>query len=75
MNFSLTLPAMLAIPLVGIVLIALGTRPKATAVWVSLLNLIPGFLASGVVLRSGELLFGPDPIPARRGAGRSTDWR
>jgi len=43
----------------------LGTRPKATALWVSLLNLIPGFLASGVVLRSGELLFGPDPIPAR----------
>ena len=65
MNFSLTLPALLAIPLVGIVLIALGTRPKATALWVSLLNLIPGFLASGVVLRSGELLFGPDPIPAR----------
>ena len=65
MNFSLTLPAMLAIPLVGIVLIALGTRPKATALWVSLLNLIPGFLASGVVLRTGELLFGPDPIPAR----------
>jgi NADH-quinone oxidoreductase subunit M len=64
-NFSLTLPAMLAIPLVGIVLIALGTRPKATALWVSLLNLIPGFLASGVVLRTGELLFGPDPIPAR----------
>ena len=64
-NFSLTLPALLAIPLVGIVLIALGTRPKATALWVSLLNLIPGFLASGVVLRSGELLFGPDPIPAR----------
>ena len=65
MNVSLTLPALLAIPLVGIVLIALGTRPKATALWVSLLNLIPGFLASGVVLRSGELLFGPDPIPAR----------
>ena len=43
----------------------MGTRPKATALWVSLLNLIPGFLASGVVLRSGELLFGPDPIPAR----------
>jgi len=64
-NFSLALPALLAIPLVGIVLIALGTRPKATALWVSLLNLIPGFLASGVVLRSGELLFGPDPIPAR----------
>jgi NADH-quinone oxidoreductase subunit M len=64
-NFSLALPAMLAIPLVGIVLIALGTRPKATALWVSLLNLIPGFLASGVVLRTGELLFGPDPIPAR----------
>jgi len=64
-NLSFTLPALLAIPLVGIVLIALGTRPKATALWTSILNLIPGFLASGVVLRSGELLFGPDPIPAR----------
>ncbi len=65
MNLSLTLPAMLAIPLAGIVLIALGARPKATALWTSILNLIPGLLASGVVLRSGELLFGPDPIPAR----------
>ena len=65
MNFSLALPALLAIPLMGIVMIALGSRPKATALWTSLLNLIPGFLASGVVLRSGELLFGPDPIPAR----------
>jgi NADH-quinone oxidoreductase subunit M len=64
-NLSLTLPAMLAIPLAGIVLIALGARPKATALWTSILNLIPGLLASGVVLRSGELLFGPDPIPAR----------
>jgi NADH-quinone oxidoreductase subunit M len=65
MNFSLALPALLAIPLMGIVMIALGSRPKATALWTSLLNLIPGGLASGVVLRSGELLFGPDPIPAR----------
>ena len=65
MNFSLALPALLAIPLMGIVMIALGSRPKATALLTSLLNLIPGFLASGVVLRSGELLFGPDPIPAR----------
>lgn len=65
MNLSLSLPALLVIPLVGIVLIALGTRPKTTALWASLLNLIPGFLASGVVLRSGELLFGPDPVPAR----------
>ena len=62
---SLSLPALLVIPLLGVVLIALGTRPKATALWASLLNLIPGFLASGVVLRSGELLFGPEPIPAR----------
>ena len=65
MNFSLTLPALLILPLAGIVLIALGCRPRATALAVSLLNLIPGLLASGVVLRSGELLFGPDPIPAR----------
>lgn len=65
MNFSLTLPALLVIPLIGVLLIALGARPKATALWTSILNLIPGFLASGVVLRSGELLFGPEPIPAR----------
>jgi NADH-quinone oxidoreductase subunit M len=65
MNFSLSLPALLVIPLVGVVLIALGTRPKRTALWISLINLIPGFLASGTVLRSGELLFGPEPIPAR----------
>ena len=65
MNVSLTLPALLAIPFLGVVLIALGFRPKATALWTSLLNLVPGFLASGVVLRSGEILFGPDPIPAR----------
>ena len=65
MNFSLTLPALLAIPLVGVVLIALGSRPKTTALWASVLNLIPGFLASGMVLRSGEILFGPDPIPVR----------
>ena len=65
MNFSLTLPALLVIPLVGVLLIALGSRPKTTALWVSVLNLIPGFLASGIVLRSGEILFGPDPIPVR----------
>jgi len=65
MSLSLTLPALLVIPLVGVLLIALGARPKATALWTSILNLIPGFLASGVVLRSGELLFGPEPIPAR----------
>ena len=65
MNFSLTLPALLVIPLVGVLLIALGSRPKTTALWVSVLNLIPGFLASGMVLRSGEILFGPDPIPVR----------
>ena len=65
MSFSLTLPTLLAIPMIGILLIALGSRPKTTAFWTSILNLIPGFLASGVVLRSGELLFGPEPIPAR----------
>jgi len=65
MNFSLSLPALLAIPMVGVLLIALGSRPKTTALWVSVLNLIPGFLASGMVLRSGEILFGPEPIPVR----------
>ena len=65
MSLSLTLPAILLIPLIGVVAIALGAKPKATALGASVLNLIPGFLASGVVLRSGELLFGPDPIPAR----------
>ena len=65
MNFSLTLPALLVIPLIGVLLIALGARPKATALWTSILNFVPGMLASGLVLRSGELIFGPEPIPAK----------
>jgi len=65
MNLAFTLPALLVIPLIAVVLIALGSRPKATALWASIFNFIPGCLASGVVLRSGELLFGPEPIPAR----------
>jgi len=65
MNVSLTLPALLVIPLIGVLLIALGARPKATALWTSILNFVPGMLASGLVLRSGELIFGPEPIPAK----------
>lgn len=65
MNLAFTLPALLVIPLIAVGLIALGSRPKATALWASIFNFIPGCLASGVVLRSGELLFGPEPIPAR----------
>ena len=65
MNLSLFLPALLLIPLVGVVLIALGCAPKKTALLVSWLNLIPGFLLSGTVLRSGEVLFGPEATPAR----------
>ena len=65
MNLAFTLPALLVIPLIAVVLIALGSRPKATALWASIFNFIPGCLASGVVLRSGELLFGPEPISAR----------
>ena len=59
------LPLLLVLPLVGVVLIALGAAPKKTAVLVSILNLIPGFLLSGIVLRSGEVLFGPEATPAR----------
>jgi len=65
MNLAFTLPALLVIPLIAVVLIALGSRPKATALWASIFNFIPGGLASGVVWRSGELLFGPEPIPVR----------
>jgi len=65
MNLGLTLPVLLLIPLAGMILIALGARPKATALWTSLLNLVPGFLASGCVLRSGELFFGPASEPPR----------
>jgi len=65
MNTSLLLPGLLLIPLLGVVLIALGAPAKKTGIFVSLLNLVPGFLLSGTVLRSGEVLFGPESIPAR----------
>jgi len=64
-NLGMCLPAMLVIPLLAVGLIALGSRPKVTALWASVVNCIPGCLASGGVLRSGEILFGPEPIPAR----------
>ena len=64
-NTSFLLPALLLLPLIGVVLIALGAAPKKTALAVSVLNLIPGFLLSGTVLRSGEVLFGPETTPAR----------
>ena len=65
MNTSLLLPGLLLIPLLGVVLIALGAPAKKTGIFVSLLNLVPAFLLSGTVLRSGEALFGPESIPAR----------
>ena len=65
MNTSFLLPALLLLPLIGVVLIALGAAPKKTALAFSVLNLIPGFLLSGTVLRSGEVLFGPEATPAR----------
>jgi len=65
MNHNILLPALLLIPLIGVVLIALGAPAKKTATLASLLNLIPGFLLSGTVLRSGEVLFGPEATPVR----------
>ena len=65
LNLLLLLPALLLIPLVGVILIALGAPPKKTSLWVSVLNLVPGFLLSGQVLRVGEVLFGPEATPAR----------
>lgn len=65
MSPSLLLPTLLLLPLAGVVLIALGAPPKKTAVLASILNFIPGFLLSGIVLRSGEILFGPETTPAR----------
>ncbi|MCX6936008.1 MAG: proton-conducting transporter membrane subunit [Verrucomicrobia bacterium] len=59
------LPALLGIPIMGIVLIALGAKPRTTALLVSVLNFVPGLLLAGMVLRSGEVLFGPEPIPVR----------
>jgi len=65
MNTSIFLPALLLIPLLGAVLIALGSPAKKTAILVSVLNLIPGLLVSGTVLRSGEVLFGAGTTPVR----------
>ena len=65
MNFPLLLPALLLIPLIGVVLVALGAPAKKTSLWVSVLNLVPGFLLTGQVLRVGEVLFGPEATPAR----------
>lgn len=59
------LPCLLLIPLLGILLIAIGARPRITALLASVFNLVPGFLVSGGVLRSGEVLFGPEVIPSR----------
>ena len=65
MNTAFLLPALLLFPLIGVVFISLGAAPKKTALGVSVLNLIPGFLLSGTVLRSGEVWFGPEITPAR----------
>ncbi|NDE85724.1 MAG: hypothetical protein EB056_06870 [Verrucomicrobia bacterium] len=64
-NTAFLLPALLLFPLIGVVFISLGAAPKKTALGVSVLNLIPGFLLSGTVLRSGEVWFGPEITPAR----------
>jgi len=64
-NSSYLLPALLLFPLSGIVLIAFGSPPRKTALLVSLLNLVPGFLLAGAVLRNGQVLFGPEPILVR----------
>ena len=58
MSLAWTLPALLGLPLIGVLAISLGAAPRRTAFVVSFLNLIPGFLAFGVVLREGDLLFG-----------------
>jgi NADH-quinone oxidoreductase subunit M len=60
MTLAWTLLALLVLPLIGVAAICLGAAPRKTALGVSLCNLIPGFLAFGVVLREGELLFGAE---------------
>jgi len=60
MNIALALPLLLAVPLVAVGAIALGASPRKTALWASWINLIPGFLVSGVVLRRGEIFYGPE---------------
>ena len=58
MILSYSLPCLLVLPLLGVVAIALGAPARRTALWVSVLNCVPAFLAFGVVLRQGEILFG-----------------
>jgi len=65
MTMTWWLPALMIIPLIGTGLIALGAPARKTALIVSLLNLVPGFILSGVVLRTGEILFGTQPIQVR----------
>ena len=60
MTLTWALPLLLLLPTLGVVAIALGSDPRRTAIGVSLLNFIPAFLVSGVVLRQGEILFGPE---------------
>ncbi len=60
MTLTWALPLLLLLPTLGVVAIALGSDPRRTALGVSLLNFIPAFLVSGVVLREGEILFGPE---------------
>jgi NADH-quinone oxidoreductase subunit M len=60
MNLSSALPLLLVVPFLAVVAIALGAAPRKTALLASWINLIPGFLVSGVVLRQGEILYGPE---------------
>ena len=64
-DISYLLPTLLLLPLCGIALIALGSHPRKTALFVSLVNLVPGLILAGLVLRNGQVLFGPEPIPVR----------
>ena len=65
MMLSYSLPCLLGLPLLGVVAIALGAPARRTALWVSVLNCVPAFLAFGVVLRQGEILFGPEVTSIR----------
>jgi len=64
-DISYLLPTLLLLPLCGIAIIALGSHPRKTALFVSLVNLVPGLILAGLVLRNGQVLFGPEPIPVR----------
>lgn len=65
MILAWALPALLLLPLLGVVAIAVGAAPKRTALGISLLNFIPGFLVAGEVVRKGEILFGPEVTTLR----------